>query len=1025
MGARRANIVRIVNEYSLSEKSGGGRPDYWEMVFWWTRKPLVGARFVIAASLLPENTDIRSLAKALRLLEDKSPHSLNPDLNQLGKRELIERIRSAKLLDPFAGFGSIPLEAIRLGVSEAVAVELLPTAYVFLKAVLEYPVLFGKHRVTVKHDELKELSDILDIGSLKRKGLARETPSGVELPALLYDVARWGKWIVDRLREDPDIKELYDDDVAVYIGTWEIKCPHSGKYSPMIGNYWLARTRQGNRYQRLVYMQPKVNNNGEVEIEIIDLNKMGKDVTRATINGNTIRIGNETYNVPEPNIAPRSNTATCIQDRRPLGYIDPETGKTYTTKEQAPQMIRKRLEWYPKWAIKQWNKLLEDYLEGKISLDELRNAPARPRLLAKAKIVNGDLDFQPATQQDTEKLWKALEKLKQICGDPDIPTEPLWTYTSGTAGNLSIITWGFNKFYKLFNPRQLLALVKLAKLIRKAGKKTEEMKLREGWSEKEAFRYAEAVTTYLAIALIEHARYNAIVTSWNPTSWAESKIRDALSFRGIAMVWNFVEVPVSISKSGKTIMYSYSWSMRIETNSLKYLIFVTSPNSLSYTKVLLDDTTTLSKLGVERFSTIVTDPPYYDDVPYSELSDFYYVWLKRALSDVKGGRLVPRFVADAFFRRVGGAWFERRTQWEEVARREISVNLGRLGNASLEDAVKWFEERLGQAFRTMSGFLGENGIIVTYYNHTSVDAWASLLRAGWELGGLRVSSAVPLVTESGTRVTARGKIRLDTSIVVAWRKREDSRRCDAAAVEAEALERARSFALKIVREGGVVGYDLLFAALGAALSVLTRCEKIIHPKGVLDSRGVADLAYRVAGRAVAEALSGVGGAVVSSAPARFYLVARTLFSEAGDIRLDGQSMGLLGIALGITDYQDLVRSRLVARARDAFVLHYPRDARSAADLERLLRERGLERDPERAIARSSVDILHLLYYGAARGTLETYKQVLRTRYPGLYDEALGIAKVLCKLLPEDDAEKNLACRVVSEKGGALDTWLKK
>lgn len=67
-------------------------------------------------------------------------------------------------------------------------------------------------------------------------------------------------------------------------------------------------------------------------------------------------------------------------------------------------------------------------------------------------------------------------------------------------------------------------------------------------------------------------------------------------------------------------------------------------------KVLQGDATSLN-LG-EKFDVIVTDPPYADDVPYTELSDFYYVWLKRALSDVENGKLVPRFHREAFFKRI-------------------------------------------------------------------------------------------------------------------------------------------------------------------------------------------------------------------------------------------------------------------------------------------------------------------------------------------------------------------------------------
>jgi putative DNA methylase len=137
--------IEEINQYSAGEKRGGGRPDFWEMVFWWTRKPLIGARSIIAGALLPSSFSPHEFKRMVRLsaLKTRSPHKENPRVSP----QLLERFSKIKLLDPFAGFGSIPLEAMRLGIGEVVAVELLPTAYVFLRAVLEYPKEFGERLV--------------------------------------------------------------------------------------------------------------------------------------------------------------------------------------------------------------------------------------------------------------------------------------------------------------------------------------------------------------------------------------------------------------------------------------------------------------------------------------------------------------------------------------------------------------------------------------------------------------------------------------------------------------------------------------------------------------------------------------------------------------------------------------------------------------------------------------------------------------------------------------------------------------
>ena len=116
-----------ISDASAVEK-GPGRPPHWEMVFWWTRKPLISARAVIAGCLLDEDTNPNEFLYKIGIRKsksggkkyDKSPHRVKP----------VYRFKGVRLLDPFAGFGSIPLEALRLGL-DATAVELIPSAYVF------------------------------------------------------------------------------------------------------------------------------------------------------------------------------------------------------------------------------------------------------------------------------------------------------------------------------------------------------------------------------------------------------------------------------------------------------------------------------------------------------------------------------------------------------------------------------------------------------------------------------------------------------------------------------------------------------------------------------------------------------------------------------------------------------------------------------------------------------------------------------------------------------------------------------
>ncbi|MEM4062054.1 MAG: DUF1156 domain-containing protein, partial [Desulfurococcaceae archaeon] len=453
--------VEVIN-IACSKEKGPGRPPFWEMVFWWTRKPLASARAIILASMLPGDYDPQRFIKIVypsymgKGKFSKTPHFLNPDLRLLDK-SIHEKIRRVKLLDPFAGFGSIPLEAVRIGIGEVVACELLPVAAVFLKAVLEIP------RWIVEHKLEKNL---------------------------VNDVEKWGLWILEELRKDSAIRELYDEDVAVYIGTWEVKCPYCGRYTPLVGNWWLARVKDKKKYKALAWMKPVKNQDG-VSIEVVEIVDPLELETAKTITRGKRAVGVKTsrgeYIVGdprlsgEPNIDARRTDATCLNCY----------SKLKGTKDK----------WIIKDALKEWNTNLEKYLKGEITLEELKQTRAKPRILVKVKTTSKQLIFEPATQQDNEKLWKALEKLKQIWGDPDIPTEPIPPY-GNLGGGLRFPVYIVEKWYQFFNPRQLLTLVKLAKLIREAGKRVEEEKLKQGWNKEKAQKYAEAITTYLAIALV-------------------------------------------------------------------------------------------------------------------------------------------------------------------------------------------------------------------------------------------------------------------------------------------------------------------------------------------------------------------------------------------------------------------------------------------------------------------------------------------------------------------------------------------
>jgi len=976
--------IDVINDYSSVEK-GPGRPPHWEMVFWWTRKPLAGARTIIAASLLQDNA-YQSMEQFLNDLfpcrgEKKTVHSCNPS------QRLIEKLRGKRLLDPFAGFGSIPLEASRLGV-DAVAVELLPTAYVFLKAILEYPRLFRDRFIEVDGKTIKELG--LEDAAKQFNGKREVSDSGrYKVPILIYDVARWGSWIINRLKEDPVIRGFYDADV--YIGTWEVKCPVCGRYTPLVGNWWLARVKRGNRgYERLAWMEWQ---NGE--IKVIDLNEqcrqqrlgncdnLSAEVTTRGEEGGSVKWANQKFVVPTKNIDLRRETAQCLYCRAEINHR--------VVNGKVVKGNKKDSDWYVKWALKQWNENYEKYLRGEITLDELKQSPARPTLLVKIYVKDGDLQFKPATQQDTEKLWKAAEELKKMWGDPDIPIEQITPY-----GNryLFPILYGFNKWFKLFNPRQLLTLIKFVKLIRQVEHMVEEEKLKEGWNSEDARKYAEAVTTYLAIALARFVDHNNNATLLHPSNPMGIEIAHALSMRGIAMQWNWGDTNPFIITRGLLRTNSFSKCLEKEIEALAYLVSAVSGSSSSV-RVLLDDASELSRLEGERFDAIVTDPPYADDVAYSELSDFYYVWLKRALSDVENNELKPRFLPEAFFDEFG---LEIPTQWQRFAPKEVSEDENRWEHFKMEVT---FAELLTRAFANVLRFLREDGLLVVYYVAKKPEAWAALVDALWRENGLELVAAYPVETESEESVVARGKASILGGYVSAWRRRVGERSLDLDVAREEAFREVASrleARLKVLRgrKGGATTWVYSYLA---ALEYLTAHYPVRLGGVELGSDGLMRQAVVLA----FEALLRSTGIKLTDRGAHAYLALRIMESESG--RVDSDTLSYVEKAVGL-EHKDLVGLGLITEIetgganvakRKTFEVLAPR----SDTVDEVKRVYSLQRGKSAVL-----DCLRQLQLNAL------IKSVAKCT-PEVREESLNLARALIELsksglLDEDDADVKLS-----------------
>jgi putative DNA methylase len=745
----------------------------------------------------------------------------------------------------------------------------------------------------------------------------------------------------------------------------------------------LARVKKGNvkkgnkSYERLAWMEWQ---NGE--IKVVDLNEqcrqqrlgncnnLSAEVTTRGEEGGSVRWANQKFVVPIKNVDAKRETAQCLYCRAEINHR--------VVNGKVVKGGKKDGDWYVKWALKQWNENYEKYLRGEITLEELKQSPARPTLLVKIYVKDGDLQFKPATQQDTEKLWKAAEELRKVWGDPDIPIEQISIYETKRITPIL----GANRWYQFFNPRQLLTLIKLVKLIRQVGHMVEE-KLKEGWNSEDAHKYAEAVTTYLAMALIKYADYNSTNSGWN-----QSLIMGhTMSMRGIAMMWNWYEQRPDISWTG-----SYWRNIKIQLESISYLF-----NTTGSVKIILDDATELSKLEGEKFDVIVTDPPYADDVPYSELSDFYYVWLKRALSDMENNELKPRFLPEAFFDEFG---LEIPTQWQRFAPKEVSENEGRWEHFGLKVT---FAELLTRAFANALRFLREDGLLVVYYVAKKPEAWAALVDALWRENGLELVAAYPVETESEESVVARGKASVIGGYVSAWRRRVGEKPLDLDVAGEEAFREVASRledrleALRS-RKGGATTWVYSYLA---ALEYLTTHYPVRLGGVELSSDGLMRQAVVLA----FEALLRSSGIKLTDRGAHAYLALRIMESESGYV--DSDTLSYVEKAVGL-EHKDLVRLGLITEVetggpnvakRKTFKVLAPRND----TVDEVKRVYSLQRGRSAAL-----DCLRQLQLNAT-----TRIRTLITCTSEVREEALNLARALIELsklglLDKDDADVKLS-----------------
>ncbi|MEK6260884.1 MAG: DUF1156 domain-containing protein [Planctomycetota bacterium] len=397
--------------------------------------------------------------------------------------------------------------------------------------------------------------------------------------------------------------------------------------------------------------------------------------------------------------------------------------------------------------------------------------------------------YRLPTRRDLEVVAAAVAELAKrqssSSGGPNVlPDEEL--PPKGTLG-FRIQNYGMRKWKDVFSPRQALTLAVLSRLVREVGAKAVSDQAGE----------AEVVQSLLSISL------NRLIGRVNSLCWWRSDaghetIEVSFSGQTVPMKWDFAEAcPLTGGTGGWD--ETYAPPARVVENVASLGL---------HQGAIAQGSATTHPLPDDSAHAFVTDPPYYDAVPYAALSDFFYVWLKRTM---------PQTLTGMF--------------GDEVAPKDGECIVD---PASGKDR-SYFEQCMAKAMEEGRRVLCPSGIGVLVFAHKSTAGWETQLQAMVDAGWI-ITGSWPIDTEQGQRIRAKGSAALASSVHLVCRPREDASGAETDSVGewrdvlGELPQRIHEWMPRLAAEG-VVGADAIFACLGPALEIFSRYRRVEKANG--------------------------------------------------------------------------------------------------------------------------------------------------------------------------------------------------
>ena len=770
---RRKKLIEVsiplegINKASAREKTiRHGHPSTFHL--WWARRPLASARAVLFCQLVddpsslpeefPSKEDQNKERERLFFLIDELvqwKNSNNKSVIDQAKNEIkkswlrccsdnINHPRASVLFnpekipsfhDPFAGGGTLPLEAQRLGL-KSYASDLNPVAVIINKALLEIPTRFHGLKPINKDFETNKISQTKSFKGAQ--GIANDVKYygdlvnkiALEKIGHLYPSIRITNEMLFQ-REDLVPFEGKELKTIAWIWARTVKSPNpsfSDIEVPLVTTFYLSR-----RKNREAFIEPIVENNNysfKVRTGLIDDDSSIKNGTKIA----------------------RGANFKCLLSG---SIIDDKYIKT----ESMAGRINK--------------KLMAIVVEG----------------------PNGRIYLDPTKEQE-EIILKASPKWS--------PDSPMNRKTSNLVSGRG---YGFFNWSDLFDKRQLVSLNTFIEIIGNlkseiekdaiaAGLENDNKGLDEGGFGAKA--YSEAINIFLSIGLQKCSDYWNSFCSWTPKG---EFITHLFTRQAIAMVWDYAEANPFSKASGNWIGM-LSWTVRV----LEQLSF----NCEGVVEQLDAQEQTLS-----RNKIISTDPPYYDNIAYADLSDFFYVWLQKSLKDI-----YPRLFATI------------------SAPKEEELIAAPYRHGGKEKAEIFFLNGMTNAIKNMSQQAHKAFPITIFYAFKQTEKKASegTASTGWETflnaiieAGLSIVGTWPMRTEMSTRMVGLGTNALASSVILVCQTKDISSRILTRNEFRNSLRNSLPKMIKELESSNIAPVDLAQAAIGPGMSIYSQAKDVLKP----------------------------------------------------------------------------------------------------------------------------------------------------------------------------------------------------